>query len=132
MVLHPYAQLSRLAPNFWEAFYWRKCWAQGAKDQGRAQKNLWNWPQIGLPTRFVCIFLLSKKRCTNLLHFKTSLAAVRSCSISPWFDWYRIVIGKAIVDNYLLISLKNVINLQNWKILFSKFVDKRTFFLLYW
>ena len=35
-VLLPYVQLSRLAPSFWEAFYWRKCWAQGAKDGRRA------------------------------------------------------------------------------------------------
>ena len=25
--------INRFAPNFWKAFYWRKCWAQGAKDR---------------------------------------------------------------------------------------------------
>ena len=32
----------RLRPTFWEAFYWRKSSAQGH----RAQKSLWNWPQL--------------------------------------------------------------------------------------
>ena len=33
--LHPtFASLHpTFEPNFWEAFYWRKCWAQGAKDR---------------------------------------------------------------------------------------------------
>ena len=35
----PCAQLLR-------SFFWRKCWAQGAKDQPRAQNSLWNLPLV--------------------------------------------------------------------------------------
>ena len=37
-----FAPYLRLAPNFWEAFYWCKSSAQGAST---AQNSLWNWPQ---------------------------------------------------------------------------------------
>ena len=37
-----------LHPTFWEAFYWRKSWAQGADlPKGVGRKNsLWYWPQV--------------------------------------------------------------------------------------
>ena len=37
-VLRPYAQLLCPAPNFWEAFYWLKTSAQGAKKWGQGAK----------------------------------------------------------------------------------------------